>query len=82
MKTALRKVGNSQAVIIPKPFLKETGLKDEVEIKVKGNVIIIFRPQRKSREGWAQASKRIAKAGDDKLVWPEFSNEDDKDLKW
>jgi antitoxin MazE len=41
-------------------------------------------PERKKpvREGWAEDSKAIADAGDDKLVWPEFPNEDDKFLEW
>ena len=35
-----------------------------------------------TRVGWAEASERISKAGDDKLAWPEFSNKGDKDIKW
>ena len=40
--------------------------------------------QKKSalRDTWAQDSIAIAKAGDDKLVWPEFENETDKELRW
>ena len=34
------------------------------------------------RSGWAGSSKKIAAAGDDQLVLPEFANEDDKDLVW
>jgi len=34
------------------------------------------------RAGWAEAFRKIAEAGDDKLVWPEFSNADDADLSW
>lgn len=82
MKTVLRKMGNSQGIIIPKPFLNETGLKKEVELRVEGNVIIISRPKQKIREGWAEASKALAKQGEDALVWPEFPNDDDRDLKW
>jgi antitoxin MazE len=40
------------------------------------------RPKRKPRVGWADASKKIAEAGDDALVWPEFPNADDNDLYW
>ncbi|MBI4357458.1 MAG: AbrB/MazE/SpoVT family DNA-binding domain-containing protein [Gammaproteobacteria bacterium] len=82
MKTELRKIGNSQGVIIPKPFLIEAGLKNEVEMKIEGNVILIFCPKQKAREGWIKASKAIAEAGDDTLVWPEFPNENDENLRW
>ena len=34
------------------------------------------------REGWAEASKRLATEGDDALVWPEFANEEDDLLTW
>lgn len=35
------------------------------------------KPQQNVRVGWARASRAIAAAGDDKLVWPEFGNEAD-----
>lgn len=34
------------------------------------------------REGWAEASRRLAKGGDDTLAWPEFANQNDAKLKW
>lgn len=34
------------------------------------------------REDWAIESQRIAEAGDDALVWPEFGNEGDAELVW
>jgi hypothetical protein len=34
------------------------------------------------RKGWAAASKAIANAGDDALVWPEFGLSSDEDLQW
>jgi antitoxin MazE len=38
--------------------------------------------KRHPRSGWAEASKRIAETSDDVLVWPEFGNAGDADLKW
>jgi hypothetical protein len=34
------------------------------------------------RATWARDAIAIAKLGDDKLVWPEFANEVDKELQW
>jgi len=34
------------------------------------------------RTGWAEASKALAAAEDDALVWPEFANIDDENLDW
>lgn len=35
-----------------------------------------------ARAGWAEASKAIAKAGDDKPTWPEVANDEDKAITW
>ena len=82
MKTTIRKMGNSQGVIIPKPLLAQVGLHDEADMVVEKDCIMLRRPQAKVREGWAEASQRIAAAGDDALAWPEFANEGDAELKW
>ena len=34
------------------------------------------------REGWEAASRAIAEAADDALVWPEFGNADDETWTW
>jgi antitoxin MazE len=84
MKTAIRKMGNSHGVIIPKPLLSDLGVtaNDRVDMKVENGKIIIAPVRRKPRAGWAEASKRVAAVGDGGLVWPEFGNDADKDLKW
>ena len=83
MKTSIRKMGNSQGVLIPKPFLAQTGMDvGEVDIEIESDAIVIRKLKKKARQGWAEASKAIAAAGDDGLVWPELANEDDKELVW
>lgn len=85
MRSAIRKMGNSHGVIIPKPLLEEIGAKanDPVEIKVKKGKLVIARLDRNHpRAGWADASKRLRDAGEGGLVWPEFANDGDKDVKW
>ncbi len=82
MKTAIRKLGNSQGIIIPKLLLAQVGLEGEAELSVENDAIVLRKPATTARAGWAQASKRIADAGDDALAWPEFANAEDKDLKW
>jgi len=82
MVTEIRRIGNSRGVIIPKPLLEEAGLEEEAEIIVEHGAIVLRKPRRNPREGWAEASRRIAEAGDDKLIWPEFGNQDDGELEW
>ncbi len=82
MKAAIRRMGNSRGVLIPKPVLEQVGLEDEAEMVVENDSIVLRRPRKNAREGWAEASRKIAMADDDRLVWPEFANEDDAALKW
>ena len=82
MKVAIRRLGNSQGVIIPKPILAQVGLVAEAEMRVEKGVIVLERPAAAPRAGWAEASKRLARQGDDALSWPEFGNEADRDIKW
>lgn len=82
MQVSVRKMGNSQGILIPKPILKQLGLTDMADLQVNGKVIEIRPLQRPVREGWAQDSQRLAAAGDDALQWPEFGNEGDTELVW
>jgi antitoxin MazE len=82
MKTTIRRMGNSQGVLIPKPILAQLGLEDEVEMEVENDAIVLRKPQKKAREGWSDASKAIAEAGDDTLLMGEFPNADDAELSW
>jgi len=82
MVTEIRRIGNSRGIIIPKPMLREAGLEKEAEIALERGTIVLRKPKSNLRQGWAEASRRIAKAGDDKLIWPEFGNQNDRDLQW
>ena len=82
MLTTIRKMGNSQGVLIPKPLLQQVGLSDQAELLVEGEALVIRKPKKHPRSGWDEASKALAESGDDALVWPEFANADDADLEW
>jgi antitoxin MazE len=83
MRTALRKLGNSSGIIIPKSMLVEIriGIGDPVEVSTEDGRIVIA-PVRRPRNGWAEASRGIAAAGDDQMAWPDFGNAEDQDLVW
>ncbi len=82
MRTAIRKMGNSQGVIIPKPLLAQVGLEDEAVMTIENDALVLRPVRRSPREGWAEASQLVAEHGDDALAWPEFGNTGDKHLKW
>jgi antitoxin MazE len=67
MKSRIVKIGNSRGVRIPKPLIEETGLGEEVEIRVEGNRLIIA-PAGRPRTNWATSFRKMARAGDDGLI--------------
>jgi antitoxin MazE len=70
MKASLVQIGNSRGVRIPKPLLGQTGLRDQVEIEVRGQQLVI-RAAKAPRAGWGEAFARMAAAGDDAMLDPE-----------
>ena len=67
MRSKIVKIGNSQGVRIPKPLIEEAGLSGEVELRVQDGAIVI-EPYRVVREGWEEAFRRMAEAGEDRLL--------------
>lgn len=87
MKTvhvSIRRIGNSQGVVIPKPLLAQLGLNaDEgAEMTIEGGALVLRAPASPARKGWAEAARKIAEAGDDALVMGEFGNAADTELIW
>jgi antitoxin MazE len=82
MRTPIRKLGNSQGILIPKPILAQAGLEDEAEMVVENGAIVIRKPRAEPRAGWNEAARAIADSGDDALIWPAFANADDLANEW
>jgi antitoxin MazE len=84
IQVSIRQIGNSKGVVIPKPLLAQLGLNGEAgaEMTIEGGALVLRRPASPARKGWAEAAKKIAKAGDDTLVMGEFGNAADSELAW
>ncbi|HET7267854.1 MAG TPA: hypothetical protein VFJ15_07060 [Oleiagrimonas sp.] len=82
MRTTIRKIGNSQGVLIPKPLLAEVGLDGDAIMTVEDHALVLRPANRAPRSGWAEASRRIAEAEDDGLVWPDFEHDEDAQWQW
>jgi antitoxin MazE len=85
MHSAIRNIGNSKGIILPKNFLVQCDIENEVSIEVKGNCIVIgaVKPALKKREGWGKAFKEMAHNGDDELAIPDvFEDDDTTDWEW
>lgn len=85
MQTALRKMGNSVGMIVPKAILKETGLAAGMAMDMRveeGKVVAtpLFHP----RAGWAEAAADVAASEEDpdEAAWCDFGNDGDDELTW
>ncbi|MGA9069779.1 MAG: AbrB/MazE/SpoVT family DNA-binding domain-containing protein [Terracidiphilus sp.] len=82
MLATIRRLGNSQGILIPKPLLQQLGLEDQAEMRVEGDALVLRKPKAAPRTGWAEASRKLAAAEEDALALPEFANEADAEWTW
>ena len=84
MEIAIRTIGNSKGVVLPKPFLAQVGLDGQltVDVAVENGAIVLRKLGKTARAGWAEAAQAIAAAGDETLLMGEFGNADDGELAW
>lgn len=85
MQTALRRMGNSIGMIVPKSLLSELGIAAGTPMDVRlENGALIARPVRSPREGWAEDAERIGSLPltQEEEDWMGFGNEGDDELTW
>ena len=82
MEVTIRKMGNSQGVLIPKPILAQLGLEGTADLQVRDGVIEIRAIRRNPRAGWAEDARRLAAEGADALIRPAVANEGDAERVW
>ncbi len=56
--------------------------KTGAETTIEDGALVLRRPAKPPRAGWADAARRIAEAGDDELVMGEFGNAAASELVW
>ena len=84
MKARIVKIGNSRGIRIPKPLIEQTGLKDEVEINMEDDHLVI-KSSGQPRAGWTEAFSKMADAGNDVLLdrdAPLLSTWDEDEWAW
>jgi antitoxin MazE len=85
MITKVIKIGNSRGIRIPKSIIEQSGIKNEVELKVKDDKIIIKSLSEK-RKDWDLVFKKMSKNKDDILLDEnsllQQSSWDDEEWTW
>ena len=82
LQIAIRAIGNSRGVVIPKIILEQSGIEGVVEMAVDGEKIILSKPKNILREHWARDAQNLVRAGEDELVLGDFANKEDGDWVW
>lgn len=84
MQITIRNIGNSRGVVLPKTLLAQAGLDEGsvADVALEDGAIVLRKPARSVRAGWADAAQTIAAAGDDALLMGEFGNAEDAALSW
>lgn len=85
MQTALRKMGNSTGMIVPRALLAEMGVSvgTAIDLKVEDGKLV-GSPIRGVRDGWEADAARIGGEPpvEEERDWLSFGNEGDDDLQW
>lgn len=85
MRQFIRKIGNSQGIILPRPLLQQVGIEEAVELEVINGAIILRPAQQHPRAGWDEAFQKALEEGHepDKDLFDGMSNTfDDKEWIW
>lgn len=84
MELAIRDIGNSKGVVIPKAMLLQAGLQGAAfaEAVIEGGHLVLRKVIKPARSGWEAAAAQIAARGEDALVLGEFGNADDERHVW
>ena len=61
MKARIVRIGNSRGVRLPKALIEQSGLGEEVELRVQPGAILIHSVAQ-PRAGWAEAARRLGSA--------------------
>lgn len=83
MKLLLIQIGNSWGIRIPKTLLQQCKFKKSVRVTiVNGNLVLSA--DKGPRDGWEDAFKKMAVAGDDRLLDQNFfdSSFDKDEWEW
>lgn len=86
MRTALRRMGNSTGLIVPRGVLQEAGLSAgaKLDVQFEAGRIVASPVRQPPRAGWEEAARESGDApltGDEE-AWLAFGNAEDNELSW
>ena len=82
LATDIRFGSGAKGFVVSKPLLAQLGLAGAAEMTIVRGAIVLRKPTKRVRAGWAEAARGIAVHPSDGLAMGEFSNEGDAELVW
>lgn len=82
MLLSVVQIGNSKGIRIPKAILEQCGIGKELDLQIESGRIVLKPRKGAPRDGWAEAFRRMAAAGDDRLLIDDGLDLDLGDLSW
>lgn len=84
MQAYIRRMGNSAAVLLPKPVLAHlrVSIGEVLDLDLQEGRVVLSPAPRRPREGWAEVAKALAEAGEGELEWPELESASDEEWRW
>jgi antitoxin MazE len=64
MVQVIRKIGNSQGILLPKAMLQQAGIEETVDVEITDGALILRAVKKHPREGWEDAFDKAIMAGD------------------
>ncbi|WP_374164488.1 hypothetical protein [Arcticibacter sp. MXS-1] len=79
MVVRVRKIGNSTGILLSKSMIEQCQIKDEVDIEVKNDSIVIKAVKKKPRHDWEEQFQAAHSAADKESLMGDFNNQFDED---
>jgi len=80
MLASIVQIGNSRGIRLPKRIIHELKIKDEVELIINKDELVIKGIKKRPRQGWDEAFAKMSEDKADKLLLPD--NIDNETFEW
>jgi len=82
MLASVIQIGNSRGIRLPKRIFHELKIKDEVELIINKDKLIIKSVKKRPRQGWSEAFAKKPDDKEDKLLLPDNIDNETFDWVW
>jgi len=82
MVASVVQIGNSRGIRLPKRIFHELNIKNEVELIINKDALIIKGVKKRPRQGWNEAFAKMSADKADKLLIPESCDNETFEWVW